>query len=115
MDEEAVAKAELAGSLGYYCILLSLGAWRDAALLALFRAGAESIPLFGFYLQPAVGGRALPYRFWRKVAEIKNVIAIQIAPSNRYQTLDVIRVVAGIEAEQSASIPVTTTTSFSTY
>lgn len=94
---QAVAEAELALSLGYHCGLLSLGAWRDAdesALLAHCRAVAETIPLFGFYLQPAVGGRVLSYRFWRQFAEIKNVVAIKIAPFNRYQTLDVIRAVA---------------------
>jgi hypothetical protein len=55
---------------------------------------AEVMPVVGFYLQPAVGGRALPYRFWRRFAEIENVAAIKIAPFNRYQTLDVIRAVA---------------------
>ena len=55
---------------------------------------AEAIPLFGFYLQPAAGGRALPYSFWRRLAEMENVLAIKIAPFNRYQTLDVIRAVA---------------------
>ena len=94
---QAVAEAELARSLGYHCGLLSLGAWRDAddaALLAHCRSVAATIPLFGFYLQPAVGGRALSYRFWREFAEIENVVAIKIAPFNRYQTLDVIRAVA---------------------
>ena len=42
----------------------------------------------GFYLQPAVGGRVLSYAFWREFAEIDNVVAIKIAPFNRYQTLD---------------------------
>jgi dihydrodipicolinate synthase/N-acetylneuraminate lyase len=55
---------------------------------------AEVIPLFGFYLQPAVGGRVLSYRFWRDVAEIPSLVAIKIAPFNRYQTLDVVRAVA---------------------
>jgi hypothetical protein len=54
---------------------------------------AEIIPLFGFYLQPAVGGRVLPYSFWRQFAEIENVVAIKLAPFNRYQTLDVVRAV----------------------
>ena len=58
------------------------------------RAIAEVIPLVGFYLQPAVGGRVLPSRFWRRFAEIENVVAIKIAPFNRYQTLDVVRGVA---------------------
>ncbi|MCW3053928.1 MAG: dihydrodipicolinate synthetase [Chthonomonadales bacterium] len=94
---QAVAEAELALSLGYHCGLLSLGAWSDAddaALLAHCRTVAETIPLFGFYLQPAVGGRILSYNFWREFAEIENVVAIKIAPFNRYQTLDVIRAVA---------------------
>ena len=94
---QAVVEAELARSLGYHCGLLSLGAWRDAddaSLLAHCRAVSETIPLFGFYLQPAVGGRVLSYRFWREFAEIENVVAIKIAPFNRYQTLDVIRAVA---------------------
>jgi dihydrodipicolinate synthase/N-acetylneuraminate lyase len=94
---QAVAEAALAKSLGYDAGLLSLGAMRDAdeaALLAHCRAVAELIPLFGFYLQPSVGGRVLPYAFWRAFAEIDNVVAIKIAPFNRYQTLDVVRAVA---------------------
>lgn len=93
----AVAEAELARGLGYHAVLLSLGALRDApedALIAHCRAVAEVAPLIGFYLQPAVGGRALPYRFWRRFAEIENVVAIKAAPFNRYQTLDVVRAVA---------------------
>src|SRR5207244_12420381 len=58
------------------------------------QAVAEVIPVIGFYLQPAVGGRALPFSFWRRFAEIENVVAIKIAPFNRYQTIDVIRAVA---------------------
>jgi len=101
---QAVAEAELALSLGYHCGLLSLGAWRnadDAALLAHCRTVAETIPLFGFYLQPAVGGRILSYNFWREFAEIENVVAIKIAPFNRYQTLDVIRAVADSDRDIS--------------
>jgi dihydrodipicolinate synthase/N-acetylneuraminate lyase len=55
---------------------------------------AAVIPVFGFYLQPAVGGRVLPYAFWRSFVEIENVVAIKMAPFNRYQTLDVVRAVA---------------------
>lgn len=95
---QAVREAEFAARRGYDAGLLSLGALRDASipeLLAHARAIAEIIPLFGFYLQPAVGGRILPYAFWREFAEIPNVAAIKIAPFNRYQTLDVLRAVAG--------------------
>ena len=63
-------------------------------LLEHARAVGEVIPVFGFYLQPAVGGRVLPYEFWRGFAEIENVVAIKIAPFNRYQTLDVVRAIA---------------------
>lgn len=94
--DQAVAEATLAQRLGYDAVLLSLGAWKqdnDAAILAHCRRVAEVLPLFGFYLQPAVGGRALSYDFWRRFAEIPGVVAIKIAPFNRYQTLDVVRAV----------------------
>ena len=71
-------------------------------------------PLIGFYLQPSVGGRVLPYSFWRQFVEIENVVAIKFAPFNRYQTLDVMRAVAGPAAATSRSIPETTTTSSAT-
>jgi hypothetical protein len=95
--EQAVAEASAARNLGFHAGLLSLGAIRDDhedALLAHCRAVAEVIPLVGFYLQPAVGGRVLPYTFWRRFLEIENVAAIKIAPFNRYQTLDVVRAAA---------------------
>src|SRR5436190_6298396 len=95
--EQAVREAELAGKLGYDAGLLSLGALRDATIsemIAHAKAVASVIPLFGFYLQPSVGGRLLPYEFWREFADIENVVAIKIAPFNRYQTLDVVRAVA---------------------
>ena len=94
---QAVAEAELARDHGYHAGLLSLAALTDAdedALIAHCRAVAEVIPLVGFYLQPSVGGRVLPYGFWRQFAEIEGVVAIKIAPFNRYQTLDVVRAVA---------------------
>ena len=94
---QAVAEATLARALGFHAGLLSLGALRTASedeLLAHCRAVAEIIPLFGFYLQPAVGGRVLPFAFWRRFTEIPNVVAIKIAPFNRYQTLDVVRALA---------------------
>jgi hypothetical protein len=94
---QAVAEAELLASLGYNAGLLSLAAMKDAqdaTLIAHCRKVAEVIPLIGFYLQPAVGGRVLSYKFWREFAEIENVVAIKIAPFNRYQTLDVVRAVA---------------------
>jgi hypothetical protein len=94
--KQAVAEATLIRELGYHAGLLSLAALHSATekeLLAHCRAVAEIIPLVGFYLQPAVGGRILPFSFWRRFVEIKNVVAIKIAPFNRYQTLDVVRAV----------------------
>ncbi len=94
---QAVREAELAASLGYHAGLLSLAALPNATTRKLIdhtTAVAQVIPVIGFYLQPAVGGRVLPYEFWRRFAEIENVVAIKMAPFNRYQTLDVIRAVA---------------------
>jgi dihydrodipicolinate synthase/N-acetylneuraminate lyase len=93
---QARTEAEIAAALGYDAALLSLGAWKtegENEILDHCRIIAETIPLFGFYLQPAVGGRVLSYRFWREFAEIPNVWAIKIAPFNRYQTIDVVRAV----------------------
>jgi hypothetical protein len=93
----AVAEANLARDLGYHAGLLSLGALRGASedeLLAHARTVADAIPIVGFYLQPAAGGRELPYTFWRRFAEIERVVAIKIAPFNRYKTIDVVRAVA---------------------
>lgn len=94
---QAVREAELARRIGYHAGLLSLAALREATpaeLVEHARQVASVIPVFGFYLQPAVGGRLLPYEFWREFAAIENVVAIKMAPFNRYQTLDVIRAVA---------------------
>jgi dihydrodipicolinate synthase/N-acetylneuraminate lyase len=94
---QAVAEAELARELGYHAGLLNLGTLTGAAdddVLAHCQAVAEVLPLFGFYLNPHIGGRVLGYRFWRGFAEIARVVAIKVAPFNRYQTFDVVRAVA---------------------
>ncbi|MEK9986295.1 MAG: dihydrodipicolinate synthase family protein, partial [Opitutae bacterium] len=94
---QAVAEAELAASLGYDAGLLSLGALKDASVDELIdhcRAVADTIPVFGFYLNEAVGGRLLSLEFWQRFVEIPNVVAIKIAAFNRYQTFDVVRAVA---------------------
>jgi len=91
---QALDEAAFAKSAGYHACLLSLAALAKAdipELIAHCREVASLMPVIGFYLQPAVGGRVLPYRFWREFAEIANVVAIKMAPFNRYQTLDVIR------------------------
>jgi dihydrodipicolinate synthase/N-acetylneuraminate lyase len=87
----------LARELGYHAGLLSLAALQNASDDELIRhcdTVAHEIPLFGFYLQPAAGGRLLSHNFWRRFVEIPSVVAIKIAPFNRYQTLDVVRAVA---------------------
>jgi hypothetical protein len=97
LTPQAVAEATLLHELGYHAALLSLGALRDApedVLINHCRAVADIIPLVGFYLQPAAGGCPLSHNFWRRFAEIPNVVAIKIAPFNRYQTLDVVRAIA---------------------
>lgn len=93
---QALHEATLAAELGYHLGLVSLSAFPEAdneTMLAHLGAVAEVIPLFGFYLQPAVGGRPLDYTFWRRAAEIENLLAIKIAPFNRYASLDVARAV----------------------
>ena len=94
--QQAAKEASLLRDLGYHAGLLSLGAMKDSSIEELIghaKEVARVIPIVGFYLQPAVGGRVLPYSFWRRFAEIENVVAIKIAPFNRYQTLDVVRAV----------------------
>jgi len=92
--DQAVAEASLAADLGFHAGLLNLGAMRDAdldTLIAHCKKVADAVPVFGFYLQPCVGGCNLPHAFWRRFAEIENVVAIKIAAFNRYQTIDVVR------------------------
>jgi len=95
--KQATLEASIASSLGYDIGLLSLAALKSATedeMIAHAKAVAEVLPVFGFYLQPAVGGRVLHYSFWRRFAEIPNVVGIKMAPFNRYQTIDVLRAVA---------------------
>ena len=93
---QATSEAGIAAGLGYHAGLLSLGAWAgdpEDRVLAHCRAVAKEIPLVGFYLQNAVGGRVFSYRFWRKFAEIPQLVGVKIAPFNRYRTIDVVRAV----------------------
>ena len=94
---QAVAEAETARGLGYDAVLLSLGALRETSLVELVahcRRVAEVLPLVGFYLQPAVGGRPLDEGFWRRFLEIEAVVAVKVAPFDRYRSLDVVRALA---------------------
>jgi dihydrodipicolinate synthase/N-acetylneuraminate lyase len=95
--KQAVGEAELAAKLHYHAALLSLADLKNEStrqLLDHARAIASILPVIGFYLQPAVGGRPLDYEFWRQFAEIENVVAVKIAPFNRYQTIEVVRAIA---------------------
>jgi hypothetical protein len=105
--EQALREADIAVGLGYHAGLLSLAAWRSVSeddIIAHFRAVAERMPLFGFYLQPAVGGVVLSANFWRRFAEIDNVVGIKIAPFNRYATLDVLQGIAEAKAEKRVAL-----------
>ena len=104
---QALREAQVARALGYHAGLLSLAALQGASedeLIAHAQAVAREIPLVGFYLQPAVGGLVLPVSFWRRFAAIDNVVAIKIAPFNRYRTLDVIRGVAEADAAERITL-----------
>jgi dihydrodipicolinate synthase/N-acetylneuraminate lyase len=105
--QQARNEAAIARGLGYHCGLLSLGAMKHAPLDQLVthcEAVAREIPLVGFYLQAAVGGIPLPEAFWRRFAAIDNVVAIKIAPFNRYRTLDVVRGVVAARAEERVTL-----------
>ena len=104
---QAVAEAQTARSLGYHAGLMSLAAMKGASIDEMIdhcTAVAREIPLFGFYLQPAVGGVPLPFDFWRRFAAIENVIGIKMAPFNRYDTLNVLRGVADARAEDRIAL-----------
>jgi dihydrodipicolinate synthase/N-acetylneuraminate lyase len=104
---QAKKEAQLAASLGYHAGMLSLAPMKGASLEELVdhcAAVAREIPLVGFYLQVAVGGIALPFEFWRRFAAIENVVAIKIAPFNRYATLEVVKGVVAARAEQRVAL-----------
>ena len=103
--DQALREADLLARLGYHAGLVSLAALTaadDAALVAHCERIAARIPVVGFYLQPSVGGRTLSYGFWRRFAEVPNVVAVKIAPFNRYQTLDVVRAVVDARRDDIA-------------
>jgi hypothetical protein len=104
---QAVNEAQIARDLGYHAGLLSVAALKGASedeLIAHAQAVAHELPLVGFYLQPAVGGLVLPVSFWRRFAAIENVVAIKIAPFNRYRTLDVVRGVVEAGAAERVTL-----------
>lgn len=89
--QQAVREAELAATLGYHIGLLSPSPdLDDDAELERARAVGEVIPVMGFYLQPAVGGRALSRDFWIRLVSQPSLVGIKVAPFDRYRTLDVL-------------------------
>ena len=104
---QAKKEAQIARGLGYHAVMLSLAPMKGASvddLIAHCAAIAAEMPLVGFYLQTAVGGIPLPMEFWRRFAQIENVVAIKMAPFNRYRTLDVIRGVVAAHAEERVTL-----------
>ena len=105
--DQAVAEAEKAAGLGYDLALVSvngLGDWTEEALLERAQEIGKVMPLFGFYLQPAVGGRLLGFDFWKAFADLPNTFAIKMAPFNRYQTIDVVRAVCHSERNEEVAL-----------
>jgi dihydrodipicolinate synthase/N-acetylneuraminate lyase len=105
--DQAIREAEVARDLGYHAGLVSLAAMKGASedeLITHAETIARLFPLIGFYLQPAVGGVVLPVSFWRRFAAIENVVAIKIAPFNRYRTLDVVRGVVEAGAQERVTL-----------
>jgi len=95
--KQAVNEATLARDHGYHAVLVSLAGlddWDESALIEHCRTIGQVLPIFGFYLQPAVGGQVLPYSFWRRFAELEAAVAIKVAPFNRYRSLEVMRAMA---------------------
>jgi dihydrodipicolinate synthase/N-acetylneuraminate lyase len=90
----AVAEAEQARALGYHMVLLRPSPGTDDEMIARARAVGEVLPVVGFYLQPAVGGRVLSREFWTRFAALDCVAGIKVAPFDRYRTLDVLHGVA---------------------
>jgi len=104
---QAVAEASIARGLGYHAGMVSLAAFKGASedqMIEHCARLAQAIPLIGFYLQPAVGGVILPVSFWRRFAAIDNVVAIKIAPFNRYRTIEVIQGVIEARAENRITL-----------
>ncbi len=104
---QALDETTTARDAGYDAVLLNLAAWRgapEADILAHCRAVAEVTPVIGFALLPEVGGMHLSYDFWRGFAELDNVVAIKMAPFNRYRTLDIVRAVVDARAEKRIAL-----------
>ncbi|MAM90667.1 MAG: dihydrodipicolinate synthase family protein [Opitutaceae bacterium] len=104
---QAMSEAEFARELGYDLALVSLGAFPNASNVEMIdhlRRLSSIIPVFGFYLQPAVGGRRLDYEFWKAAMEIESLVAVKVAPFNRYDSLDVARAIGDAGRADSVAL-----------
>lgn len=104
---QAIREARIAKRLGYDLGLLSMGGLEslpEKELIERTKAVAREIPVFGFYLQPSVGGRILSYSFWKEFCDIDNVYAIKTAPFNRYHTLEVVRGICNSRRNEKISL-----------
>lgn len=105
--EQATYEANFAIENGYDACLLSMSAYANDSIEAMLdhvRAIAKIMPIIGFYLQPSVGGRILPYEFWYEFAKIDNILGIKMAPFNRYQPFDVVRALAEAGKENDITL-----------
>ncbi|CAN7716264.1 dihydrodipicolinate synthase family protein [Paenibacillus sp. LjRoot56] len=105
--EQAEQETDIAISLGYDAALLSMGGltgWTEAQILERTARIAEKMPVIGFYLQPSVGGKVYSFDFWKQFANIPGIIAIKMAPFNRYQTIDVVRAVCYSERRDEIAL-----------
>lgn len=106
--DNAVREARVAYDLGYHAALVSVHHLRGQnyeRVLDYIKEISSEIPIFGFYLQPAVGGFKLSYKFWYKLFnEVENIVAVKVAPFNRYYTLDVVRALVDSERENEIAL-----------
>lgn len=106
-SEQAVKEARLAAKFGYDAVLLSpggLAALTESELVSRTADVAAVLPVIGFYLQTACGGRRLSFDYWRAVADTPNVAALKCAPFSRYQTLDLVRGCAFSERREQVAL-----------
>lgn len=104
---QALEETRTARSLGYHAVLLNLAFLKGASeddILEHCRTIASEMPVIGFALLPGVGGFHLSYDFWHAFAQIKNVIAIKMAPFDRYRTLEIVRAVEDAGASERVTL-----------
>lgn len=95
--KQAVEEACFAAEINADAVLLSPGGLKDLneeEMIERTKIIAEIMPVVGFYLQPAVGGRVFSADYWKRLSDIDGVVAIKCAPFNRYQTIELVRGVA---------------------